>query len=135
MIAFDAPNRSVCVVKREKTNTPLQALVLLNDPQFVETARVLAQRIQKEGGESLEDQTQYGFRLLCGRKPDSNEMELMKKQYQIALDKYKENPKAADELLQVGEYPFDNSLDKIQTVALAMVASTVMNFDEAYMKR
>ena len=135
MVAFDAPNRSVCVVKRENTNTPLQALVLLNDPQFVETARVLAQRIQKEGGESLEDQTQYGFRLLCGRKPDGNEMELMKKQYQIALDKYKGNPKAADELLQVGEYPFDNSLDKIQTVALAMVASTVMNFDEAYMKR
>ncbi len=135
MIAFDAPTRSVCVVKRENTNTPLQALVLLNDPQFVETARVLAQRIQKEGGESLEDQTQYGFRLLCGRKPDGNEMELMKKQYQIALDKYKGNPKAADELLQVGEYPFDNSLDKIQTVALVMVASTVMNFDEAYMKR
>ncbi len=135
MIAFDAPTRSVCVVKREKTNTPLQALVLLNDPQFVETARVLAQRIQKEGGESLEDQTQYGFRLLCGRKPNPDEMRLMKKQYQIALDKFKQNPKAADELLQVGEYPFDSNLDKVQTAALAMVASTVMNFDEAYMKR
>jgi hypothetical protein len=135
MLAFDAPNRLVCIAKRENTNTPLQALVLLNDPQFVEAARVLAQRMQLEGGKTLEDQTQYGFRLLCGRKPDAKEMELMKEQYQFAVDRFKQNPKSADELLKVGEYPIDKNLDKIQTAALAMVANTIMNFDEAYMKR
>lgn len=135
MIAFDAPNRSVCVVKRENTNTPLQALVLLNDPQFVEAARVLAERMQKEGGKTLENQTRYGFRLLCGRLPNPKEAKLIKKQYQAALDKYQENPQAAEALLQVGEYPADSKLDKIQTAALTMVANTMMNFDEAYMKR
>ncbi len=135
MVAFDAPNRSVCIVKRENTNTPLQALVLLNDPQFVEAARVLAQRMQLEGGESLEDKIRYGFRLLCGRKPGNGEKQLMKKQYELSLERYKKNPKEANELLQVGEYAFDNNLDKIQTAALAMVANTMMNFDEAYMKR
>ena len=135
MIAFDAPNRSVCTVKRENTNTPIQALVLLNDPQFVETARVLAERIQNEGGESVEDQTKYGFRLLCGRDPNPGEQELIQQQYQIALDRYKEDPNAADELLTIGEYPLDNSLDKIKTAALAMVTNTMMNFDEAYMRR
>ena len=135
MLAFDAPSRSVCVVKREKTNTPLQALVLLNDPQFVESARVLAQRMQFEGGESVESQVRYGFRLLCGRSPDSNEIRLLKKQYEIALDKYKSDPVAADEILCLGAYPFDYRLDRFQTAALTMVASTVMNFDGAYMKR
>ena len=135
MVAFDAPNRLVCVAKRENTNTPLQALVLLNDPQFVEAARVLAQRMQKEGGKELERQLRYGFRLLCGRRPDSGELEIMKKQYQFALDRYRKNPTAASELLQVGEFPWDDKLNKINTAALAMVANTMMNFDEAYMKR
>ncbi len=135
MIAFDAPNRSVCTVKRENTNTPLQALVLLNDPQFVEAAKVLAGRMQKEGGADLERQTEYGFKLLCGRQPNTMEKELMKEQYQIALHKYQKYPKEADEILKVGEYEFEQNLDKIETAALAMVASTIMNFDEAYMKR
>ena len=135
MIAFNAPSRSVCTVKRESTTTPLQALVLLNDPQFVECARVLAQRMQLEGGESAESQVRYGFRLLCGRSPDVNEIQLLQKQFQLALDKYQSDPRAADALLSVGEYPFDESLDTIQTAALAMVANTVMNFDGAYMKR
>lgn len=135
MVAFDGPNRLVCTVKRENTNTPLQALVLLNDPQFVEAARVLAQRMQEEGGSEWESQAQYGFRLLCGRKAKESEMALMKKQYEFALKKYQDNPIEAADLLAVGEYPFDPGLDKIQTAALAMVASTMMNFDEAYMKR
>lgn len=135
MVAFDGPNRLVCTVKRENTNTPLQALVLLNDPQFVEAARVLAQRMQAEGGKEWETQAQYGFRLLCGRKAKESEMALMKKQYEMALQKYRDSPTEAAALLAVGEYPLDTRLDKVQTAALAMVASTMMNFDEAYMKR
>ncbi|MBX2873688.1 MAG: DUF1553 domain-containing protein [Saprospiraceae bacterium] len=135
MMAFDAPDRSICTVKREKTNTPLQALVLLNDPQFVEAARVLAERMQKEGGQAIDAQLQYAFRLLCGRKPTAKEMKLMTQQYQLAITKYQAQPTAADDLLAIGEYPFDESLDKAKTAALAIVANTVMNFDEAYMKR
>ena len=135
MIAFDAPDRSICTVKREKTNTPLQALILMNDPQFVEASRVLAERMQKEGGKGFEAQAQYAFQLLCSRKPTSREMKVMHKQYQLAYAKYQQEPAAAEALLQIGEYPFDEQLDKIETAALAMVANMLMNFDEAYMKR
>lgn len=135
MTAFDAPDRSICTVKREKTNTPLQALVLLNDPQFVEAARVLAERMQKEGGEAIDAQLQYAFRLLCSRWPTAKEMKLMNQQYQMAITKYQSQPDAADELLEIGAYPFDKSLDRAKTAALAIVANTLMNFDEAYMKR
>ena len=135
MIAFDAPNRSVCIVRRERTNTPLQALVLLNDPQFVECARMLAQRVQHEGGARIEDQVRYAFRLLCGRRPTTHEMTLMKTQYQSAAKKFTAAPEEADAILRVGDYPFDDRLDKVATAALTLVANTVMNFDEAYMKR
>ncbi len=135
MTAFDAPDRSICTVKREKTNTPLQALVLMNDPQFVEASRALAERIQKEGGATFESQAQYAFRLLCSRKPTTKEMQLLTGQFQRSLTKYRRDPAAADALLQIGEHPFDESLSKIETAALTVVANTLMNFDEMYMKR
>lgn len=135
MVAFDAPNRLVCITKRENTNTPQQALVLLNDPQFMEASRVLAERMQKEGGQSFEEQSRYAFRLLCGRDAQSEEIDLLKQQYQYALSKYENDPQAATHLLGIGEFPIDPELDQIQTAALAMVANTMMNFDEAYMKR
>ncbi len=135
MIAFDAPTRSVCTVKRENTNTPLQALVLMNDPQFVEASRILAERMQKEGGENLEEQTRYAFRLVTARNPSQTELGLLTEQYQHEIEKFKNDPKGAEELLKVGEFPFDRSLDKTHTAALAMVANTLINHDEAYMKR
>ena len=135
MIAFDAPDRLVCTARRENTNTPLQALVLLNDPQFVEAARVAAQRMQKEGGDTLDDQLRYGFRLFCGRLPGNREMTLMKEQYRIAREKYRDDPTAAGQLLAVGAFPFDETLDRVETAALTLAASTMLNFDEAYMKR
>lgn len=135
MIAFDAPNRLTCVSKRENTNTPLQALVLLNDPEFVEAARVLAQRMQLEGGSTLEEQTQYGFQLIFGRKADKEEIELVQEQYKLALSRFEQDPSAAKDLLAVGEYPFPDDLDQTQTAALAMLTNTWMSFDEAYMKR
>lgn len=135
MIAFDAPNRLVCTTKRENTNTPLQALVLLNDPQFVEAARVLAQRMQKEGGNDFVSQSEYGFKLLCGRQPNEKERKILQGQYEFAMNRFKDDPQQAEDFLEVGEYPLDPDLDTTQTAALAMVASTMMNFDEAYMKR
>ncbi|XOV72507.1 MAG: DUF1553 domain-containing protein [Verrucomicrobiota bacterium] len=135
MIAFDAPNRSVCTVKREKTNTPLQSLVLLNDPEFLESARVLAQRLQKETSNGLVDWLRQGFRLLCGRHPDGSETELLTSLYELALKKYTKDPESTESFLSVGEYPLDPTLNKAQTAALTQVMSTIMNFDEAYMKR
>jgi hypothetical protein len=102
MIAFDATARDVCMVKREITNTPLQALVLLNDPQFVEAARVMAVRVQKEGGESLESQLELAFRLATSRKPKSKEVELLRELYQSQYTRFSKNPKQAHELVQVG---------------------------------
>ena len=134
MIAFDAPNRSVCVVKREKTNTPLQALVLLNGPQFVEAARVLAQRVLRDSNKA-ETQLRLAFRLVCGRDPDDQELELLVAQNRSALNRFKSNPESADTFLKVGEYPMDQNLDKNQTAAMTIVANTILNFDEAYTKR
>ena len=91
--------------------------------------------MQKEGGEAIDDQLQYAFRLLCSRKPTSKEMKLMNQQFQLAITKYQNQPDAAEALLAIGEYPFDESLDKTTTAALAIVANSMMNFDEAYMKR
>ena len=135
MTAFDAPDRSICTVKRERTNTPLQALVLMNDPQFVEASRILAERMQKEGGNAFESQLQYGFRLLCSRKATATEMELLTRQYRKSLARYRNETSAAEALLRIGDYPVDENLDKVETAALAVVANTIMNFDETYMKR
>ncbi len=135
MAAFDAPSREVCTVKRENTNTPLQALVLMNDTQFVEASKVLAERMQKEGGDSLEDQIAYGFRLAVSRYPKTEETAIFKEFYDTQEERFKANPKEAYKLLSVGEKQFDKSMDKNKTAALTMVANTMLNHDEAYMKR
>lgn len=135
MTAFDAPNREVCTVKRENTNTPLQALVLMNDIQFVEASKVLAQRMQKEGGSSLDEQIAYGFRLAISRYPKAAETSVLKELFQIQAQRFKGNPKEARELLSVGKKRLDQSLVNDKTAALTMVANTILNHDETYMKR
>jgi len=135
MVAFDAPNRDVCTMKRESTNTPLQALVLLNDPQFVEAARVMAQRLQKEGGETVAEKVTTGFRLATGRKPNPQEVAVLTELLEDARQRFAQQPEAAADLLAVGEYPTDPQLDHAETAAWAVVSSTLLNHDEAYTKR
>ncbi|MDA7618106.1 DUF1553 domain-containing protein [Verrucomicrobia bacterium] len=135
MIAFDAPNRSVCTVRREETHTPIQALIMLNNPEFVEAARGLVQRIQTTGKGALEDQLADTYRFLCGRKPDTVEMTLMLDLYAEAASEYQNHPEEAARLLQVGKLPFNEDLDKVHTASLCLVASTLMNFDGSYMQR
>jgi len=135
MTIFDQPNREVCIVKRENTSTPLQALVLLNDPQFVEAARVLAERVQLESGPDLRDQLTYAFRLTTGRHPDQNEITVFEKLYKDQYEIFNKDGTASRSLLDVGETLSERGLDPSQTAALAMVASTMINHDEAYMKR
>jgi hypothetical protein len=135
MTTFDAPPREVCIVKRENTNTPLQALILMNDPQFVEAARALAERMQLAGGEELNDQLVYAFRLVTGRHPKNQEVALFEELYQKQLSRFRDHPDEAKALLTVGEFRHVNDLDASNTAALAMVANTMLNHDEAYMKR
>jgi hypothetical protein len=135
MTIFDAPNREVCTVKRENTSTPLQALVLLNDPQFVEAARIMAERIQVEGGSTLKDQIQYAFRLSTGRKASDKELELMIDLYETQYEFYKKNRNEAKKILSVGAFRYPESLEESKSAALAAVTSMIINHNESYMKR
>ncbi|MDH5604265.1 MAG: DUF1553 domain-containing protein, partial [Cyclobacteriaceae bacterium] len=135
MTTFDAPSREVCTVDRPRTNTPLQALILLNDPQFVEASKVLAERMATLGKESLDDQITVGFRLATGRRPESREIAVLRGMYNNELERFSDHPKEAEELLQVGEYVMNKEKDRVSLAALTMVANTILNHDEAYMKR
>ena len=135
MISFDASERNECVVQRQKTSSPLQALVLLNDPQYVEASRILAERMMHEGGSTNELQIIHGFRLLTGRFPSDSEVTMLKELYTQERAYFDEHPEEVNALLTVGEYPYDLSLDRVDIAANTMVASTIMNFDEAYIKR
>ena len=117
MYVFDAPNREVCTIKREITNTPLQALVLLNDPQFFEASRILAERMQKEAPDSIDESISYGFKLCTSRNPREKELNILKELYFQQLDKFKKNPKLAYDIFKSGEKPRDRSLNRYKTAA------------------
>lgn len=135
MISFDASDKYVCAVKRQSTNTPLQALVLLNDPQYVEAARVLAENMIKKGGDDPDGQISYGFRAVTSREPQAEELKILQELYHSELKEYQESPAAADKLLKVGEMPVDLTLPKSKVAALTVVASTLINYDESVYKR
>ncbi len=135
MITFDATDRSTCTVKREVTNTPLQALVLFNDPQFVEAARVLAERVQQPTGKSDEECLAEVFQSLAGRQEDPEEASTIKRLYDTALKRYSQDADAAKAITSTGEYPHQADLNPARTAALTVVANTIMNFDDFYMRR
>jgi hypothetical protein len=135
MIAFDAPNREVCIIKRENTNTPLQALVLMNDIQFVEASKMLAVRMQKEGGDSLDQQIKYGFRLTTSRYPKEEETKILKDLYNSQSQWFTSNKSEALKFLKVGNKQLEKEYLNSKTAALVMVANTLLNQDETYMKR
>ncbi len=135
MTIFDAPNRDICTVSRERTNTPLQALVLMNDPQFVEAAKALAERISNEAMEDLDKQIVYAFRLSTGRSPNEKEIEVLRSLYFQEEKRFKKYPEEAKQLLSVGEYELQGDINKTRLAALTMVANTIFNHDETYMKR
>jgi len=134
MTVFDAPNRDVCTVSREITNTPLQALVLLNDPQFVEAARVLGERMLRSDV-NLERQITTGFRLATGRTPTNQELEILSGTYQSEFKKFRTNSESAREILAVGDHMRDPNLSESESAAMTIVANTILNLDESYTKR
>lgn len=135
MMSFDASERNFCTVKRQSTNTPLQALVLLNDPQYVEASRVLAQRLLTEGGNTLQQQLAYGFRLLTSRDPEPEELDLLASLYNAEKEVFSNDPQAARTLVRIGDYPMPSSLAATDVASLAVVTNTLLNFDEAVIKR
>lgn len=127
---FDAPQRGDCTVNRPRTNTPLQALVTLNDPVFVEAARAFAQRILREGGTSLERRITYAFRTALTRPPKPEEIELLSDHFKYALCRYQADEKSARALLSVGSFELPVKYQVAELAAWTLLSNTILNFDE-----
>ncbi|MBN8732246.1 MAG: DUF1553 domain-containing protein [Acidobacteria bacterium] len=127
---FDAANREACVVRESRTNTPLQALNLMNDVQFVEAARVFGQRMMLEGGASAEERLRYGFRLATGRVPKPAEVEVLRGSLNYHLDYFAGDAKRVEQFLAQGEAPIDARVDKRELAAFGSVGSLLLNLDE-----
>ncbi|MFL2577851.1 MAG: DUF1553 domain-containing protein [Flavobacteriaceae bacterium] len=134
MMTFDATSREVCTVKRDVTSTPLQALVLLNDPQFFEASRVFAERMIKNK-DRLEDQIRFGFRLATSRYPKQEELEILVDLYNNQYDFFRKNRDKAYQIISVGEKPRDKNIYSVKTAAMTMVANTLLNHSETYTRR
>jgi len=130
LITFDAPDREKCTVRRPLTNTPLQALVLMNDHTYVEAARVLAARIMREGGAAPSRRIRYAFRLATGRDPKPKEVQVLRGMESAELVNYRRNRDAARKLVGVGESKVDPAMDPNELAAWTIVASTILNLDE-----
>jgi hypothetical protein len=135
---FDASNRDQCEVRRGRTNTPLQALAMLNDPMVLEAARVLAQRLESESGaadeKSADEKLVKAFRIILCRKPTAKEEKTLKEYYQQQLTAFRQDPKSAAKTLAVGEYPQAANSDPAGTAALMRVIDTIYNLEETITK-
>ncbi len=134
MTVFDAPDREFCIVRRSTTNTPLQALTLLNDPIFVEAARKLAERSIKEGGPAPAGRLDLAFRLATGRAPDDQEMVILRKTLDEMLAAYRTDASGAKALLGVGASLADPSIPAGELAAYTAVANMILNMDEVITK-
>jgi hypothetical protein len=130
MVTFGALSREVCTAKRDVTITPLQSLVLLNDPQFVEAARVLAEHAWQRFPADGEARNRLAFRALVGRSPDTVEAAILDRLFQDERAEFSSHPDAAAKLLAVGESQRDPVLPATELAAMTSVASAIMNFDE-----
>ena len=133
MIIFDASNRDQCEVKRSRTNTPLQALIMMNDPTVLEASRVMAQKILEEKKDEVYNLTKAFRQIIC-RKPDDKEMSILKSYYDEELQLFNQNKLSADTTLQQGEHAQDDKPDKSSTAALMKTIQMVYNMDEAITK-
>jgi Protein of unknown function (DUF1553) len=134
MITFDAPDREKCLARRTLTNTPLQALALLNDPAFVEAARGLAQRTIAAAGSNPDNRIRYAFRLATDREPEPREIKVLHQEFVDELKHYKEDQEDAAKLLTVGESPVPAKTNKPELAAWTTVASIILNLDETITK-
>ncbi|MFN0119656.1 MAG: DUF1553 domain-containing protein, partial [Blastocatellia bacterium] len=134
LVTFDAPDREKCVVRRAITNTPLQALILLNDPTYVEAARALATRTLGQSARDSGVRLAYAFRAATARRPAARELTLLRQLLAQQTAIYQADANAAAALLKVGESPADTSLAPAELAAWTMVCSAILNLDEVMTK-
>jgi hypothetical protein len=130
LAAFDASSREECTVNRVNSNTPLQALVLLNDPIFVEAARVFAQNALKKGGPNLNARIGWAFMQALGRAPTADERKILADLYQKSYEDFRAHPQQATNLLHVGESPVEKGLRPNDLAAMTMVTRAIVNLHE-----
>jgi len=135
MMNFDSAQRESCVVRETRTDTPLQALNLMNDVTFVEAARFLGQRMMKEGGRDQDARLRYGFRVALGRAPSEAEQQILRDDLRFHLDYFAGKEGEIDALLSQGDSRPDASLDRRELAAYASVASVLLNMDEMVTKQ
>jgi Protein of unknown function (DUF1553)/Protein of unknown function (DUF1549)/Concanavalin A-like lectin/glucanases superfamily/Planctomycete cytochrome C len=131
---FDAPDREKCTARRLMTNTPLQALVLLNDPTYIEASRALAGRMILEGGSDPAKRISYAFELAMARPPAPHEVEVLRSLEEKELAEYRQDPASARKLIAVGESKPPANIDPVEMAAWTTVASAILNLDETITK-
>ena len=130
---FDASNRDQCEIKRSRTNTPLQALIMMNDPTVLEASRVFAQRLLAQP-KSLDDQIAIAFKTIVCRDGSQKELNILKKYYTEQLDAFKSQKLNAAQTLKVGEWPIDKTVNPDESAALMKVVNIIYNMEEAITK-
>ncbi len=133
MAIFDASNRDLCEVKRSVTSTPLQALMMMNDPTVLEASRVLSQKLLEEKSSVDEKITTAFHRIIC-RMPDKKELDILKNYYNEQLQQFQNKKLDAATTIKAGEYKMDNTVDVNRSAALMKVISTIYNMEEAITK-
>jgi hypothetical protein len=133
MLIFDASNRDQCEVQRGRTNTPLQALVMMNDPHVMESSRVLASHLSKENGK-LESVLEKAFRKIICRKPKAKEIEILTRYFEQEQENFKKNPAKMDKLMKIGEYKKDPGAIRAYTAALMQTIQLIYNMEEALIR-
>jgi len=134
MMNFDSPNREQCAVYENRTNSPLQALDLMNEVTFVEASRKLAERMMTEGGSAPEARLQYGYSLVLAREPSARQKQVMLRLLGDFETNYKADPKAASALIHQGESAVPGSLNEAELASYTGVASLILNLDETITK-
>jgi hypothetical protein len=135
MMAFDATDRNYCVMHRQSTSTPLQALALLNDVQITEAARFISQRTMREGGDTPEARIAWMFRLITDRSPADAELTILKQMNAEQREIFTNDPESVKKLLSEGEARNDRSLDPLELATGTVLAEALLNHDEAIMRR
>ncbi len=134
MTVFDAPMREQCRIERRSTHTPMQALVLLNDPQFVEASRLIATRMVLDGGNSPREKIEWAFRLATSRKPHSKELRVLEKLFNTERLGFENDEASVKQLLSIGEFPVNPQVEPIDLAAYTVVANAILNLTESIMK-
>jgi hypothetical protein len=134
MTLFDAPSREQCTARRERTDTPLQALALMNDPQYFEAARQLGSRMLRQGGDTDAARLAYGFRLVTARPPAESERAVLTETLELQRLRFRANEDAARKAIAVGDSPVPTDVPPAELAAYTMTANILLNLDEVVTK-